>query len=394
MQHDLAKQSKGYYCSLCEQTWKGKPRKACPGTKLVKYNSVLASKSKPEDYLLRQNLRLLDVVCCYFKDKQYHYLYDRLGATEPFYPNLPPAIEYPNYKQIQDFYNSSFDAELCLKNETGLKSLNLKPNGKPVRVWWNGDDYQMLYDPAEATVLDRELPKIYQSEALIKEDYGSAIADYDFAPLNLKAEDNLEDAGDEDTSSPRVVRAVGVVWRNRNWTYYYLPKDTEVADPNLPPIYKSYKKLQSVYPNSVAELKLEERNLLPRESAVVGVVWNEFHKLFEYYYQPGLCQVADPSLPQIYRNPPTNLLLDSELKIFNRTPTPKAIAGAKWDSYDRHFVFLYDPNRCLDLHADKLPVYARDSFIPRRRDENGDLIKVDLPHGVAPIPDRLKTAYI
>ena len=378
--HNLIRRSQQYYCQICKQTWKGKPRKTCPGATLVSHNSDLAIANKPEDYLIKKNLRLVDLVCCYKKDKKYYYLYNPEGATVPYYPELPPAIEYPNYSQIQDFYNPSYDEELCLKNETGLKSLNLKPNGKPVRCWWDGSDYQMLYNPLDGILLDDSLPKIFRGIAELRQVHQRAIAQTSFNSLNLTAKRQ---------------NAVGVIWENRNWNYYYQFKDTFKSDPNLPPVYRSYENLTEAYPQAIHEKNLAKLNLIPNETAAVGVVWHSFGKLFEFYYLPAKCQIANPSLPQIFETLPLNLLKQSELKILNLKPKIETDpTGVYWSNYDEKFIPLYDPNRCERDRIDLPGVYLRDGFIPRRRLTNGTSAKVNLPVEFELVPSHLKTAYI
>ena len=361
------------YCTLCQQNWQGKPRKPCPGAKLVKYSYELESKYKPEDWVKRDNLRLTDVVCCYEKDKEYVYLYAPDGATELWYPDLPTILDDLSYAQKLEFSLPGFDNQLCLKNEIGLKSLNLKPTGSPVCCYWASymwgeGDFELLYNPLDCQILDPALPPRFERPQSLTAKYPQAVVEYKLPSMNLQPKQNAT--------------AIGVVWNSKNWNYYYLPEDCELINPDLPPIYQYRSDVTRKHPDAVLASNLVRYNLKPKSDATaVGVIWN--NKGWDYYYLSEDCKVSNPNLPPVYSKIPQGLYLARELKLFNRQPGKATPRGVIWNFTHNRFDYLYSPSECESANSNLPQIYLRSRQL-----------RGECPAGFELVPDGLKSAYI
>lgn len=449
-QHNLIKNDQGHYCSICEKQWKGKPRKLCPGAKLVDKTDDLACRNEPQDYFISKNIKLLDLVCCYKKDKEYIYLYDPDGSSEPYFGDLPEILD-PWFNI--DHQASIPDCEhLYYKNIDGLRSLNLKKGDKttPVACYWRSESRKFvnLYNPYDCIILDANLPTRFNSENDLRRQFPPVIREEFLKFWNL--------------AIPNKSLAVGVVWQQKDsgfeLSYYYLPDDCEILDHSLPQVFSSQNDLFQEYPNAIAEnylsmcnLKRPESklsigvvweykwryyfqksdceildislptvyqyysqlfdkfgevftpeelikiNLKPKEKAIaVGAIWSGLRDRFELYYRKADCEINDPTLPEIYPYPPLNLFTEKELKRFNKVPsdTPQ---GAFYDAYSNNhehwFEYLYDPCQCQDQIEFDAPIYVLITQLPSRQLDNGQG-HASIPACFPEIPDYLQSAFI
>ena len=379
--HKLEKTGEGkLYCSGCQQTWKGKPRKLCPGVPIIDkkhpdYNN-LGWKYWRIDSLQRENLRPITKACCVKEDKEYIYYYDKEGETEKIDPSLPPVLD----RSCCDFHYESRDSH-CLKSELGLLKLNLVPgNAKPVAVYDSGKyafrpDFKPLYNPLDCAIVDPNMPspsrRNFDSWEKINRKSSDLLDNKKLKEFNLKPranmiacwaewnsrQDNWEFLWDikqceiDDTSLPPVYQEIpkhlirednlfkinkkvtqntkpkGCIWVVYYFVFLYDPEECELIDPDLPPIVKwsaGYSQvIVSKYCPSYLkdELGLKKLNLTPGNTQPVAVYYNGV--IFIPLYNPLDCQVLIPNLPPIkqnLKNIPDDLMGDRELPQWNLKP--------------------------------------------------------------------------
>lgn len=84
--------------------------------------------------------------------------------------------------------------------------------------------------------------------------------------------------------------AVGCYQRGKEWVWLYDPSHTEIADPNLPPIYTwNTRPVELKTPN-----QLYKYNRKPGDKPH-GCIWHEGSWVFLYRVEE--CPIADPTLP-------------------------------------------------------------------------------------------------
>src|ERR671933_873491 len=139
--------------------------------------------------------------------------------------------------------------------------------------------------------------------------------------------------------------AVGCYQRSKEWVWLYDPSHTEVADPELPPIY--------TWSNRPADLKtpnqLYKYNRKP-EGKSHGCIWDEGSWVFLYRWEE--CPIADESLPPyIERDTAPELKTRSQLKKENLAPKSDAQPRGffrVWNKEEESWVtvLLYHPDHC------------------------------------------------
>lgn len=292
-QHQLIKSSGAWRCSVCEQTWKGKPRKQCPGV-IVYTEQPTHLKSKLE--LAELNLQPIgNPVGCTIHRHYTDWLYDP-QHTEQLYPY--PILDYPGE----------------LKTVEELEALNrsisgVTPRGMMRRLY---SHWAMFYNPEECPVADPTLPQVYT---------------WNQRPDHLHSPQRLERLNLRPGKA--VVR--GCCWhsRRRSWVFLYDPDDEgfELLDPTLPQCFRNSEAVPSQL-KSESELRLLNR--ARRESAKAQGcyrIWDQASKYQGewktiYLYHLDECDFIDTSLPPCYEKDysPPELKTEKELKEINLVP--------------------------------------------------------------------------
>ena len=382
VEHQLIDSYSKIYCQLCQQSWKSRPRKKCPGVKVEKKSDYLLRCYAPEDARKRENLRLIEPVCCYKQGKEYVYLYELDSRTEPYYPDLPPILpESDSLWRQKMFSRPEFEEVLALKNETGLKSLNLAPHPNPNYCYWDWkqQDFAMLYNPLDCRVLDPNLPPVYDRESI-------EARSPQLLALNRLASFNLK---------PGEIPPKATYWNrfSKRWIYFYDREDCQVLDPDLPPVFLSWEEMRRQFPEAIYSETLASLNLKPKPNASAVVFWREYGRS-SVFYLPEECETVNPDLPPVYHlfDIPSGYFYESELKIFNRSSAEAAPSGVVWSYYRKAFNPLYRFDDCAIADPSLPKVYARTKSLHSRY--RSRLRPLDIPGGIELIPKELKANYI
>lgn len=317
MQHQLIKNDAGWYCEACKLQWKGKPRAECPG---VPYYNQIPSHLKTERDLNKENLKptASPVGVIRYVNNNPTWLYDPT-KTEQLYP-------YPIVRSADG-----------LKSALELRTLNLSTKGvEPRAMHWDFVDWQLLYDPADCSIIDPELPPIYP----IMERPEHLKSSIQLVGLNLR---------------PGKAKAVGCYWHptQAKWIFLYDPDSEgfELLDPSMPPCCAK----DNLPENLIPENLLKALNLKLREGATPKAHYRQFHKHTKYKgdwlpvfcYAKADCEIVNPDLPPCYRsdNYPDVLMTLDELKDLNLAPKEGSIARGCYFHYDRP-VWLYHLEDC------------------------------------------------
>lgn len=361
MQHKLIFQQKEKtFCLLCQQTWKTKPKKECPGVPVQKNTlqniEELSQKFWLIDSLVEKNLRPLNKVCCVKQGKNYLYFYDKKGKTEKINSLLPPVVKALRCDETWEWETDSH----CLKSEIGLKKLNLLPGkAQPVAVYYcySKKNFIPLYNPLDCEIYYFNLPPLIDYYDLKYTD----LLDYQtLAKFNLKPRAN---------TFPLYRR-----WNNslNDWDFYWDIKQTELNNKLLPPVF------ETVTENYSLESQLFEFNRKYSKLAVpVGCIWHQHCNNnifgFEYFYDPNDCDIKDTSLPPVLpfnyhyssSKEPLNFIsfLKNEigLKKLNLQPEQARPVAVYYNKYHNHFYLtarefipLYNPLDC-EAYLPNLP---------------------------------------
>ena len=381
-EHKLETRDGKNYCVACQQTWKGKPRSLCPGVRIIEHKSPDFNKldinylKENSSYFITKNLRPLTKVCCLKIGKDdYIYYYDPKGKTEKIDPDLPPVLEFSYYysSHYEDTARDDPTGRLyqsCLKDETGLKKLNLKPGSvKPVAVYHcysnsTKGNFVFLYNPLDCIIAYKNFPK-YQINRI----YNIYCDDFDPDKTDLLDENKLLEFNLKPRQNTSPVLAV---WNNTvscykkypDWNFYWDIKQCEIDDLSLPPV------MQKVPEELYREASLHQLNRqISLNSKPKGCIWE--NGKFIYLYDPAYCKIIDSNLPPIlpysyfynqnYERKSTLSCLKSKegLKTLNLKPgsaEPVAVYFNSNSSYYHrdNFTPLYNPLDC-EIYIQNLP---------------------------------------
>lgn len=219
-EHKLTKSAnQNWECEVCQQKWQGKPRKTCPGCRVLtddEYQPIRKYGLVPEDKYIEENIRLLDRTWAYFRGGKWLISYDPQGDREAYFPDC-------KLRKFDSIFKFSDGSAGSVKNLWGLQTLNLKPGeAKPVWCYWDYIKCKLLklYRIKDCQVADPKLPPILKS-----------ISQTIYSEIELKNRFNLRPA-DSDL-------AVGCQWdySYRKFVLYYRARDCVVDNPNLPQVY-------------------------------------------------------------------------------------------------------------------------------------------------------------
>lgn len=231
-------------------------------SELHELNKKIGSDSKPRG--------------CIWKLERFVYLYDPEDCVI-IDSILPPVLSY-SY-----FYSQKYDSRstpCCLKDEIGLKKLNLKPgDAEPVAVYckasaisFDRDNFTPLYNPLDCAVHIPDLPPIIENIHDIPPDL---LTEKEQKELNLK---------------PRAgMKALYVVWY-QDWRHYWDIKQCEIDDLSLPVVVQE----KPDYLYEKEELRFLNRKII-EDTKATACIWR--YKEFIHLYDPEDCELINKNLP-------------------------------------------------------------------------------------------------
>lgn len=338
LEHQLSKQGKEWHCTVCQWTWKGKPRSECPG--------VHWYAEKPENLLTELELREKNLNpvgspagCMKDRDAWLH-LYDPNNA-EVLHP-------YPIVKRYRYDHNE-------LKTVEELKPLNLAADGlTPKAMLWEGGRWQFLYQMADCSIANPDLPTIYP---------------WNDRPDHLYTAKQLERFNFKPGNAPRR----GCSWAHwlNDWVWLYDRHDEgfEILDPSLPYCYH----YESELPADLKDRwKWTLLNLEPKADAQPQGSYRYWHKQSNHdgewitieVYHRNDCKLIDSTLPPCYPKDgyPPELKTERELADLNLAPSSAQPRGCYIRSIKHRAAY---PDVELLYHPDDCQWQPKDRFITK-----------------------------
>lgn len=325
--HQLQKSKGGWHCLVCNQQWKGKPRRECPGVIVygIKNFGEVPSGLKSLIDLAAKNLKPKgNPAGCVLDGDRIHWLFS-LEDTEQLYP-------YPILRQKGE-----------LKTYDELQALNRSCNGvipQGMMREYTSELWKFFYRLEDCPIANPDLPPIYP---------------WSDRPDNLKTANQLK----RFNLKPGTTKPRGCSWDRwkDKWSWLYDPMDEgfEILDPTLPYCYHYESEVPPEF-KSKAQLPLFNLKLLP--SAIPKAcyrIWQQYSKHegnWEtiYLYHRDDCEIDDPSLPPCYEvgSYPADWKTEEELKDINLTPGSAPPQGClRCKDYNKiKTTLLYHPEDC------------------------------------------------
>ncbi|MGG6262874.1 hypothetical protein ACQ4M3_29235 [Leptolyngbya sp. AN03gr2] len=200
---------KGYRCCVCLREWRSRSKTNCWGLPdLGMLNNAEQKKLDTRSSLAAKNLQPTGSAIAFQKFP---------GGILTLYYNKNQVRAIHHLPILDRSQRHSTE----LRSELDLKQLNLAPSDEARAAYWNGREWEYLYDQNEARIDDLTLPPIYP---------------WDHRPAGLLTKPQLKRYNLK-PSETSIVH--GVTWNpfSEQWNPLYQTHDCAIADESLPPCY-------------------------------------------------------------------------------------------------------------------------------------------------------------